>query len=240
MANADLQSTSSDDTRCHFFKLSLELKDWIYDYIAYGQTIIELYVNLETASEPKVYPLDGSRALSRTSSQLRTEYMARLQQRIKQLDTDRRASLGEPRVMASPKDVTKLLLIAEREVSQNTWVRDDVAFRWIIPFEGTFDNGEQKSTLNFTVASGAARAFNRKIHSLDMCNCRVSEDRIISAMTYLKRLKDVADHGVRNWWMSLWDAHEVRMPYYRLTVNGFIVEEGISLPGEFRVGRYRC
>jgi hypothetical protein len=222
MANAGPQPTSPDDTRCHFFKLSLELRDRIYDDIAYGQTNVELYVDLETASEPKVYAYDESRALSRTSSQLRAEYMARLQQRIKQLDIDHRASVVEPRVMA--RIATTLLLIAEREVSWNTFVRDAVAFRWIIPFEGTFDNGEQKSTLNFTVASGAARAFNRKIDSPAKWTCCVSTDRMLTTMEYLKRLKSVAGHGVRNWWMSLWDAHEIRMPCYRLIVNGVLVE----------------
>jgi hypothetical protein len=235
VADAEPQSTSSDETRCHFFKLSLELRDRIYDYVAYEQTSVGLYIDLGAASEPKVYAYDKSRALSCTSSQLRTEYVVRLQQRIKQLDIDHRASVVEPRIMA--RHATPCLLIAEREVSRYTWVQDDVAFRWAIPFEGTFDNGQQESTLNFTVASCEMRAFNQKVVSA--VSASVPTEYMISAMTYLKSLKDVADNGVHNWWMSLWNTHEVRMPYYIFTVNGVIVEEGYYFAGYLTTRRSR-
>lgn len=194
-----------------------------------------MYVDLGAASEPKVYAYDKSRALSRTSSQLRTEYVARLQQRIKQLDIDHRASVVEPRIMA--RHATPYLLIAEREVSRYTWVQDDVALRWTIPFEGTFDNGQQESTLDFTVASCGMRAFNQRI--VPVVSGSVLTEYMVSAMTYLKRLKDVADNGVHNWWMSFWNAHEVRMPYYIFTVNGVIVEEGYYIAGHLTTSRTR-
>jgi hypothetical protein len=233
MANADSQPTSSHDTRCHFFKLSLELRYDIYDYVAYGEKELGLYVNLKNVTEPETHVYD--RGLSHTCAQLRQEYMLRLQRRFKQIDINHMAQTDTNRIMAS----FATLLIAERKVSRNAWVQDDVAFRWIIPFEGMLDDGQQRSTLRFTVASGATRPFDKRIGLPAGRMSQESTGDLISAMTSLQRLKNVADHDARNWWMSLWNAYEVRVLYYTLYADGDVHIFGGSsrwIPGEFRVG----
>lgn len=81
---ADASPTpASSDTRCHFFKIPLELRDNIYDYVAYGEEKIDLHVNLETAKEPELHAYDHN--LSQTCSQIRQEYTTRLQHRVKLL-----------------------------------------------------------------------------------------------------------------------------------------------------------
>jgi hypothetical protein len=224
MANAAPQSTPTEDTRCHFFKLSLELRDEIYDYVAYEQTSVDLYVNLETPAEPKVYAYDEGRALSRTSSQIRTEYMTRLQRRIKRLDIDNRARVV-PRYLVSSYSFPSLL-IAERKVSKYVWVQDDVALRWTIIFEGVFDNGQRRITLRFTVASGAARTSNQKMIIPTGRRFGVSVGDLLSAMTYLQRLADVADRDERNWWMTWWHEYEVEVLYCRLDKDDLVVGDG--------------
>jgi hypothetical protein len=234
MANAAPQSTSSDDTRCHFFRLSLELRDEIYDYVAYEQTSVDLYVNLETPTQPKMYAYDEGRALSRTSSQIRTEYMTRLQRRIKQLDVDHEPHLVVPSSM--PTHASTTLMIAERKVSRNAWVQDNIAFRWIIPFEGTFDNGLKQSTLRLTVASNAVRAFDLKLGLPAELDFKVPEGDLLAAMTDLQRLKNVAELDVRNWWMPWWDVYQVRFLYCKFNADGCMVNVGRWLPEEFRLG----
>jgi hypothetical protein len=231
MANADSQPTSSDDTRYHFFKLSLELRDDIYDYVAYGEKELGLYVNLENVTEPKTYVYD--RGLSHTCAQLRQEYMLRLQRRVKQIDIDHRAHIDTHDIMNRYAFAT--LLITERKVSRNAWVQDVVAFRWIILFEGMFDDGERRSVLRFTVASGATRALDRKIDLPAILKPRDPMGDLTSAMTSLQRLKNAADHDVRNWWMSLWNAYEVRLLCYRVGASGNTLDKGYWIPGEFRV-----
>jgi hypothetical protein len=231
MANADSQPTSSDDIRCHFFKLSLELRDNIYDYVAYGEKELGLYVNLENVTEPKTHVYD--RGLSHTCAQLRQEYMLRLQRRVKQIDIDHRTHVDTHSIMA--RNAFATLLIAERKVSRNAWVQDHVAFRWIIPFEGMFDDGQRRSTLRFTVASGATRAFDKKIGLPARRMSGESTGDMISAMTSLQRLKNVAEYDVRNWWMSLWNAYEVRLLYYKCYADDDILGEGRWFPSEFMV-----
>jgi hypothetical protein len=235
MANAAPQSTSSDDTRCHFFRLSLELRDEIYDYVAYEQTSVDLYVNLETPTQPKMYAYDEGRALSRTSSQIRTEYMARLQQRIKKLDIDNRARVVTPLLM--PRRAKTTLLIAGRKASRNVLspVQDEVALRWTIPLEGTFDNGQRQSTLRLTVASGKPRNFNQKIKLAAERTAHESTRDLKSAMTRLQSLEDVADCGPHNWWMSWWRAYDVGILHYQVSLYGDTLGGGYRwIPGEYR------
>ena len=231
-ANAEPQSTSSDDTRCYFFKLSLELRDEIYDYIAYEQTSVDLYVNLETPAEPKLYAYDESRALSRASSQLRTEYMTRLQRRIKQLDIDHEPHLVIPLSMLTHASTT--LMIAERKVSRNVWVQDNVALRCAIPFEGPFDDGLKLSTLRLTVASNAVRAFDLKLCLPAELELKVPVGDLIAAMTTLQRLKNFAELDVRNWWVSWWDVYHTRVLYCR--GRGIYYNQSVWIPEEFRLG----
>jgi hypothetical protein len=226
---AEPQSTSSDDARRHFFKLSLELREKIYDYVAYDQTSVELYVDLGTVSEPEISAYDENRALSRTCSQLRLEYMTRLRQRIKRLDVDHKVPVGKRWVM--PPE----LLIAERKVSKNVWVQDVVALRWIIPFEGMFEDEEQRITLTFTVASDAMTAFNQRIRLPTMREDRAPKRDLVSTMTCLQRLKDVVGSDARkNWWMSWWNDCQVRELYYP-DVNHCLWGMCYWIPGEYRV-----
>jgi hypothetical protein len=252
MANAQPQLTLSNDTRCHFFRLALELRDSIYDYVAYQQTSVDLYVNLETPAEPKLYAYDEGRALSRASSRLRTEYMARLLRRIKQLDVDHQPHLVLP--LSTPTYASTTLMVSERKVSRNTWVQDNVAFRWVIPFEGSYDNGQKQSTLRLTVASNTVRAFDQKfglpaglgfeVPEGDPLSTttgpskrfEVPEGDLLAAMTTLQRLKNVAELDARNWWTPWWDVYQVRWLYCDVDSEGVMFLNGRWYPEEFRLG----
>lgn len=162
--------------------------------------------------------------------------MARLQQRLKQLDIENRAQVVVPLILIWKTSPT--LLIAERQVSKNVWIQEDVALQWTIPFQGKFDNGEQRSNLRFTVASGAVRAFNRKIGLPDRRRVGVSTGDLLSAMTYLQRLKDVADNDANNWWMSLSRANDVDIVLYRIDEHGDVCWPWLRrIPEECKVNR---
>jgi hypothetical protein len=46
---------------------------------------------------------------------------------------------------------------------------------------------------------------------------------LLSAMTYLQRLADVADRDERNWWMTWWHEYEVEVLYCRLDKDDLVV-----------------
>ena len=141
-ATAD-RGAASSDTRCHFFKIPIELRDNIYDYVAYGEKTLGLHVNMEVVTEPKVHYYDEG--LSRTCPQIRQEYTIRLERRIKQLMIDHRASLRGRGICWGKIFYSHLesqtILIAEREVMKDVWVQVDVAMRSVMPFKGILDPG---------------------------------------------------------------------------------------------------
>jgi hypothetical protein len=158
------------DTRCHFFKIPLDLRDDIYDYIAWGEKTLGLHVNMEVVKEPKAHYYDEG--LSRTCTQIRQQYTIRLRRRIKQLMIDHRAAVelygwtGE-RLRSVGRSQT--ILIAEREVLKGVWVQVDVASRSVIRFSGIDDKGRGllnwgkfASTLTFALASSTVRGYNRR------------------------------------------------------------------------------
>ena len=170
--------TASSDTRCHFLRIPLELRDDIYDYVAYGEKTLGLHVNMEVVTEPKVHYYDEG--LSRTCPQIRQEYTIRLERRIKQLMFDHRASLvglGScwGKIFYHHLE-SQTILIAEREVMKDVWVQVDVAMRSVMPFKGILDPGRDlfdkglgylsrscfAGTLTFTLASSAVRGYNRR------------------------------------------------------------------------------
>ena len=134
--------TASSDTRCHFLKIPLELRDYIYDYVAYNEKTLGLHINMEVVTEPKFHYYDEG--LSRTCPQIRQEYTIRLERRIKQLMIDHRAAfernpVGGEIFYKGLKSHT--ILIAEREVMKDVWVQVDVAMRSVMPFKGILDPG---------------------------------------------------------------------------------------------------
>ena len=169
--------TASSDTRCHFFKIPLELRDDIYDYVAYNEKTLGLHVNMEVVTEPKFHYYDEG--LSRTCPQIRQEYTIRLERRIKQLMIDHRAAfernpVGGEIFYKGLKSHT--ILIAEREVMKGVWVQVDGASRSVMPFRGILDPGRSLfdtgrdhlgmgcygSTLTVTLASSAVRGYRRR------------------------------------------------------------------------------
>ncbi|KAM0691171.1 hypothetical protein Q7P36_009942 [Cladosporium allicinum] len=144
-ADPGATSSASSDTRCHFFRIPLELRDDIYDYVAYGEKTLGLHVNMEVVTEPKVHYYDEG--LSRTCPQIRQEYTIRLERRIKQLMIDHRASLRGRgicwgKIFYSHSHLeSQTILIAEREVMKDVWVQVDVAMRSVMPFKGILDPG---------------------------------------------------------------------------------------------------
>jgi hypothetical protein len=215
MANARPDPTSSD-TRCHFFKVPLELRDNIYDYVAYGEQNLGLHVNLEVATEPKLHAYD--KGLSQTCSQIRQEHSIRLQRHIKQLAIDHEAS-GPERGTASFSRRLKghCVLIAESKVSKGVWNQDGFALEMFLPFRGMFDEGKVNSTLIFTVASSAARAHNRRFPLKFAREPRTRKrplSELIDAVRRLSALKVVTATDARNWWSLLWREHVwLRMTY---------------------------
>ena len=135
--------TASSDTRCHFLKILLELRDYIYDYVAYNEKTLGLHINMEVVTEPKFHYYDEG--LSRTCPQIRQEYTIRLERRIKQLMIDHRASLRGRGICWGKIFYSHLesqtILIAEREVMKDVWVQVDVAMRSVMPFKGILDPG---------------------------------------------------------------------------------------------------
>ena len=156
MANAAPQSTSSHDTRCHFFRLSLELRDSIHDYVAYGEKEPGLHINAETVTEPKAHVY--AQGLSHTCTQVRQEYVLRLLRRVKQLVIDLQCPVTSP--FDPDLDTSHTVLVEEHLVSKGVWLRDLLAFQWDLPFIGTSDRGARLSTLTFTVASSEMRTYN--------------------------------------------------------------------------------
>jgi hypothetical protein len=75
------------------------------------------------------------------------EYTTRLQHRIKRLEIDHMNSVVTPRIVlwhgAMSPYASSMLLIAERKVSINAWVQDDVVLQWKIPFKGISDDVQQ-------------------------------------------------------------------------------------------------
>jgi hypothetical protein len=171
---------TSSTTRCHFFKIPLELRDDIYDYVVYGEKTLGLHVNMKVPTAPKVHYYDEG--LSRTCTQIRQEYTIRLERRIKQLMIDDRAvptRFGRREKTFYHRLESQTILIAEREVMKGVWVQVDVASRSVIPFMGILDQGTSLrngfrrgplplsqsfygSTLTFTLASSAVRGYNRR------------------------------------------------------------------------------
>jgi len=209
------------DTRCPFFKIPLELRDNVYDYVAWEEKNLSLHINLETVTEPKVHAYD--QGLSQTCTQLRHEYSARLRQRIKQLETDyqgwHRAAPPRPRggppICGTRRSQT--ILIAERKVSKGVWTQDAVAVRTVVPFPTVFDHIPQLSKLTFTVASSADRAYNREIKVKFNHSAREKPDwDLVYAMESIELMQKAAALNSRNWWMRWWVQYITHgyYPYY--------------------------
>jgi hypothetical protein len=204
------------DTRCHFFKIPIELRDDIYDYVACAEKKPGLHVNLETATEPKLHAYD--QGLSQTCSQTRQEYGLRLQHHIKQLTIDHRASDPEDK----PTMIRQLLRgqavhIAESQASKGVWNQDDVALRITIPFRGAFDDCKSYSTLTFIVASSATRDYNLKfaVRGLGTFDRqRLPAPDLVFALGYLSALKAITELDTRNWWTPLWTEYAERRVAY--------------------------
>jgi hypothetical protein len=219
---------TSPDTRCHFFRLSLELRDDIYDYVAYGQRSQGLHVNLETATEPKVHAYD--RGLSQTSSQVRQEYTLRLKRHIMHLDISHPASLwaaSRGTMLGRPilqQITSQSVLIAERKESRGMWVQDDVALRSSIFFNCSSGHG---GWLTFTVASSDMRVYNRRFNmrAISFEKDKGCDWNLVFALKSLSLLEGVAQFDTRNWWMCLW-GYLVRhdLAFYPSITKGLDVE----------------
>jgi hypothetical protein len=211
---------SSLSTRCHFFKIPLELRDNIYDYVAYGEKNPGLHVNLETATEPKLHAYD--QGLSQTCSQIRKEYTSRLQRRIEHLEIDYQTWAGRtgaapqyllPRLAMSKFLTSQTVLIAERKESRGVWVQDDIALRSFMPLACFIDQNGQLRTLTFTVASSDIRVYNRQFDMMvNRHNYRNGGNRgenwdLVCALRSIALLDKVAQLDMRNWWMRLWSYH---------------------------------
>jgi hypothetical protein len=195
---------SIPDTRCHFFRIPLELRDDIYDYVAWGEKTLGLHVDMEIATEPKYHYYDEG--LSRTCTQIRQEYTIRLQPRIKQLMIDHRAactrsSHGFTGEMIYQGLQSQTILIAEREVMKGVWVQVDVASRSVMPFRGLLDPGRSLydrsprcygSSLTVTLASSAVRGYNRRFDILSLGSHRVPTWNHDTVVRYLSLLEDAA------------------------------------------------
>jgi len=219
MANADPEGTPSD-ARCHFFKIPLELRDKIYDYVACAEKNPGLHINLKVAREPVVHAYDHN--LSQTCSQVRQDYDVRLQRRIKQMTLDHKASgLAWETMVLCRAFKYQAVLIAESKASKGVWNQDGVALRMMIAFRGMFDDGKPQSTLAFTVASGAVRDYNRrfiaKVHHPPGQAKTPSE--LASAVGCLSVLKEVTEPDARNWWTLLWIEFECHRKFYTESAN---------------------
>jgi hypothetical protein len=214
-ANAGPEGIPSD-TRCHFFKIPIELRDDIYDYVACGEKNPGLRVNLEAATEPKLHAYD--QGLSETCSQIRQEYSIRLKHHLKQLTIDHGASGHEGETIMKRRYIQgKAVLIAESKASKGVWNQEGVALRITIPFKGRFDGDSFQSILAFTVASSATRDYNLRfaIRALGGYNIqRPPPSELASAVGYLSALKVITEPDARNWWTLLWSEHlERRLSY---------------------------
>jgi hypothetical protein len=208
-------------------KIPLELRDDIYDYVAYGEKTLGLHVNMEVVTEPKVHYYDEG--LSRTCPQIRQEYTIRLQRRIKQLMVDHKASVARHRYLGhvfSSVLKSQTILIAEREVSS------DVATRSVIPFEGGFDKGAQLSTLTFTLATSAVRGYDRRFgvpirYEIDIPTW--SHDDL---MRYMSQLEHVAKPARGNGGFSFGTNMQQKIPMCTSRKTSIFRCEGVvGIPG---------
>jgi hypothetical protein len=221
---------TSSDTRCHVFKIPLELRDNIYDYVAHAEKNPGLHVNLETATEPKLHAY--GQGLSQTCSQIRQEYTERLQLRIKHMVVDYQTftehSSSTPLAGFSMSQMFKsqTVLIAERKASRGVWVQDAVALRTVIPLACLFDPTGQVNTLTFTVASSDIMVYNRQFDMMLglAAGYNLGNWDLVCALRSMKLLERVAELETRNWWMRLWN--------YHFTENGahyFSIAEGLGI-----------
>jgi hypothetical protein len=221
--------TASSDTRCHFLRIPLELRDDIYDYVAYGEMNPGLHINLEVATEPEVHAYD--QGLSQTCTRVRQEYTLRLQHRIKQMLTDKKAFYILTKCTDSEAALrahadSRAILIAERRMSKGVWTHDDVALKLIVPFKGSYDPNVRLSKLTFVVATSAVRAYNRQVIEIGGFGGLKRINREIAyALESMERLEKIARLDVRNWWMRFWSRYSPRKDdFYSLIHSPFDVE----------------